>query len=81
MRGINSQKKSPAIRKILRLFEFTGAHGKSSIDHDEKRPATDPVYPNRFNVYTLKATSSALLEAERKKAEALMQRKKHSFIC
>ncbi|MGQ9552412.1 MAG: hypothetical protein ACUVUE_08315 [Candidatus Bathycorpusculaceae bacterium] len=80
MRGINL-KKSPAIRKILRLFAPNGAYGKSSIDHDEKRPATDPVYLNRFNVYTVKATNSALLEAERKKAEAFMQRKKHSFIC
>jgi len=81
MREMNSQKKFSMIRKILRLFELNGAYRQSSIVDDEKYQMTDPVYSKRFNVYMLKATNFALLEAERKKAEAFMERQKQSFIC
>jgi len=81
MREINSQKKSPTIRRILRLFELNRAYGKSSIANDEKYKITDPEYSKRFNVDAMKATSFALLEADRKKAEAFMERQKQSFIC
>jgi hypothetical protein len=85
MREVNSQKKSPAMRKILRFFGPNRAYGKSSIDHDEEYQMTDqmtdPAYSNRFNVYTVKAANFALLEAERKKADAFMQKQKQSFVC
>lgn len=79
MRRINSKEKSPTIRKILRLLTLNRACGKPSIGDDEKHQMTDPD-PGRFNAYTLRATNFALIEAELRKAEALMQSRKKSFI-
>jgi hypothetical protein len=77
MRTINSQEKSPTIRKILRLLTLNRACGKPSIGDNEKHQLTDP---GGFNAYTLRATNFALIEAELRKAEALMQSRKISFI-
>lgn len=72
MRIINFQKKLSKIGKILRLLTFNRTFGKPSIGDYEKYRMNDPD-SRRFNTYALKAINLALIEAERRKAEALIR--------
>ena len=76
MKTIKPQKKGSLTGKVLRLFGTNRGFEEPSSDQEETRvgiPAT--------NYYNHKGIKSALLEAERKKAEALMEWQRRRFIC
>jgi len=68
-------KNSSFIRKVLRILGMGGELVGSQSTEEESV---------HFNILAnhgyMKETETAFIEAERKKAEALMERHKHSFI-
>jgi len=74
MKKKNELKNSSLGRKILRILEMGRELVGSSGMQEENVHSDIPV-----NHDYLKETETAFLEAERKKAEALKERQKHSF--
>lgn len=52
----------------------------STVLEKELDPMSIPTNNNSFNVHALKASKTASLEAERRKADALMEWQRHRFI-
>ena len=66
---------------ISRMTRECECYTSSRVLEKEFVHTCTPADYNSFNIHAWKATQTALLEAERKKAEALMERQKRPFIC
>ena len=71
MKEINVRKKNSLARKILRILGINREFVRLSSTQEEESVRVS--IPANYNSW--KATETALLEAERKKAEALMHRR------
>ncbi len=70
------------LMKTLRLLGINrGFVQSSSTQKEENTRINTPEDNNSPNILALKAAETALLEIEREKAEAIMERQRRSLIC
>jgi len=76
MKKINTHERGSLIRKILRLLTTNRGSEKPLSDQEEIHLGI-----TASNYYNHKEIETVLLEAERKKAQAIMERQRRHFIC
>lgn len=76
MKEVNARKKNSLARKILQIFGMDRVFVQSTSIQEESVHINIPANHNYW-----KENETALLEAERKKAQALMERQRRPFLC
>lgn len=76
-----SREKGSLVKNILQMLGLSRAfEGSTSVREEESGRMGVPIGYDSFNIHAWKASESAMLEAERKKAKALMETQKRHFI-
>lgn len=75
-----SPREGSVVKNVLRVLKSDRAFEYCSSVQEGSRPVVVPIIYDSFNFHAWKAGESAMLEAERKKAKAIMEIQKRRIF-